>query len=77
MPPYVRFSQSLRPLVRATRLRQHIFHQKETYRRISTLPCFTLDNKVCVVTGYTSHPLARTSSPTDHKIDLTSVHPKV
>ncbi|KAG9559838.1 NAD(P)-binding protein, partial [Aureobasidium melanogenum] len=51
MPPYVRFSQSLRPLARVSQLHQHVFRQRETYRRVSTLPCFTLENKVCVVTG--------------------------
>ncbi|KEQ58413.1 NAD(P)-binding protein [Aureobasidium melanogenum CBS 110374] len=51
MPPYVRFSRFLRPLARASQLHQHVFRQRETYRRVSTLPCFTLENKVCVVTG--------------------------
>jgi len=54
MPPYVRFSQPLRLLTRPLRSRQHMFHRRETYRRVSTLPCFTLDNKICVVTGYTA-----------------------
>ncbi|TIA08198.1 NAD(P)-binding protein [Aureobasidium pullulans] len=51
MSPYVRFSIPLRPLYKAIQLRQPFCHQKETYRRVSTLPCFTLDDKVCVVTG--------------------------
>ena len=54
MPPYVRFSQPLRLLARSLRSRQHMFHRRETYHRVSTLPCFTLDNKICVVTGYTA-----------------------
>ncbi|CAC9895777.1 unnamed protein product [Aureobasidium pullulans] len=51
MSPYVRFSIPLRPLYKAIQPRQLFCHQRETYRRVSTLPCFTLDDKVCVVTG--------------------------
>ncbi|OBW69623.1 MAG: Uncharacterized protein AUREO_002950 [Aureobasidium pullulans] len=51
MSPYVRFSIPLRSLYKAIQPRQLFCHQRETYRRVSTLPCFTLDDKVCVVTG--------------------------